>query len=199
MYLLVDSRFATVLYMGAFIQVVILSVSLALDAVSVSIAEGIEVREEKIKHAFRVALFFGGFQAIMPLLGWFVGNSVKTVATSFAPWIAFALLVGIGLLMIKEARNTEKERKHNITSHKTLILLAIATSIDAFVVGITLGLINLPLLLSVGTIGVITFLLCVPAFLFGFHVNKYFEGKLDLLGGLALILLGFKILLTHLF
>lgn len=184
--------------MSSIVQLVILSISLSLDAVSVSITEGIEIKEEKVKHAFRVAIFFGGFQAMMPLLGWLIGNGTKALVTTFAPWIAFILLLGIGLTMIREARASEKEKKRHITSHKTLLLLAIATSIDAFIVGITLGIIDIPLLLSVMTIGLITFTLCVPAFLFGFHVNKYFEGKLDIIGGVALILLSIKILLTHL-
>lgn len=185
--------------MGTFVQLLILSVSLALDAVSVSIAQGIEIKEEKIKHAFRVAIFFGGFQAIMPLLGWLIGNGAKAYVTTFASWIAFILLIGIGIMMLREARSREREKNNILCSYKTLTLLGIATSIDAFVVGITLGLITIPLLLAVTTIGVITFALCLSAFLFGFHINKYCEGKLDIVGGIALILLGCKILFFQLF
>ncbi|MBI5044419.1 MAG: manganese efflux pump [Candidatus Levybacteria bacterium] len=186
--------------MSSFVQVLIISISLALDAVSVSIAEGIEVKEEKIKHALRVALAFGGAQAIMPLIGWVVGSSIKSVVALYAPWIAMLLLVGIGVFMLKEAASTRKKKgKKRVLSHKTLFLLAIATSIDAFTVGITLGLINVPLLLSVGMIGIVTFALCLPAFLFGFHLNKHFEGKLDAIGGTALILLGLKVFFEHIY
>lgn len=181
------------------LEIIILSVSLAMDAVSVSIAGGVEVQHAKFKHALRVALFFGGFQALMPLLGWFVGNTAKAFVAIYAPWIAFLLLTGIGLVMIKEARSETAEDKRSILSHKTLLLLAIATSIDAFVVGISLGLTKIPLLLSVGTIGVITFALCIPAFLFGSHLSKHFEGKLDMLGGIALILIGLKTLVSAFF
>jgi len=181
------------------LEIVILSISLALDAVSVSIAGGVEVQHAKLKHAFRVALFFGGFQALMPLLGWFIGNSARVFVTLYAPWLAFFLLSGIGLVMIREARSEKAEEKRSILSHKTLLLLAIATSIDAFVVGISLGLTTIPLFLSITTIGLITFALCIPAFLFGSHINKHFEGKLDLLGGIALIAIGLKTLVSSFF
>lgn len=184
--------------MGSALQLIILAISLALDAVSVSIAGGIEIKQAKIKHAFRVALFFALAQAIMPLLGWFIGNELRSIVTIVAPWIASSLLIGIGIFMVKEARDEIKEEKRSILSNRTLFLLAIATSIDAFLVGITLGIIKLPLLLSVTVIGVVTFLLCWPAFLFASHLNRRFEGKLDMLGGFALILLGCKVLLTAL-
>jgi putative Mn2+ efflux pump MntP len=185
--------------MGLFIQLIVLSFSLALDAVSVSVAGGVEVKQAKLKHAVRIAFFFGLFQAVMPLLGWEVGNRITFAVSSYAPWIAFILLTSIGVIMIREAQEEKKEKNKSILSYKTLLLLAFATSIDAFVVGISLGLIKIPLLLAVSVIGVITFLLCIPAFLFGSHLNRYFEGKLELLGGVALILIGLKILLSALF
>ncbi len=185
--------------MSSFFQLIVISISLALDAVSVSIAEGIEVKEEKIKHALRIAFVFGAAQAIMPLIGWFVGSYVKTIMAIYAPWIALILLISIGSFMLKEAFTPQKKKKskRSTLSHKTLFLLAVATSIDAFTVGITLGLIDIPLLLSISMIGVITFALCLPAFLLGFHLNKHFEGKLDAIGGIALILLGLKIFFEH--
>jgi len=185
--------------MGIIIQLIVLSVSLALDAVSVSVAGGVEVKQAKLKHAVRIAFVFGLFQAMMPLLGWKVGNTLTFAVSSYAPWIAFILLTGIGLIMIREAKEEKKEKNKSILSYKTLLLLAFATSIDAFVVGISLGLIKIPLLLAVSVIGTITFLLCIPAFLFGSHLNRYFEGKLELLGGVALILIGLKILLSVFF
>lgn len=185
--------------MGSALQLIIIAISLALDAVGVSIAGGLEVKQAKVKHAFRVAVFFGGFQALMPLLGWFVGNELRSIVTIIAPWIASSLLIAIGAFMIKEARDEEKEEKRSILSNKTLLLLAIATSIDAFLVGISLGIVKLPLLLSAIVIGVVTFALCLPAFLFASHLNRRFEGKLDMIGGIALTFLGCKILLTALF
>ena len=97
--------------MGSALQIIIIAVSLALDAVSVSIAGGIEIKQAKIKHAFRVALFFALAQAIMPLMGWFVGNQLRSIVTIIAPWIASSLLVAIGIFMIKEARDEVKEEK----------------------------------------------------------------------------------------
>lgn len=178
------------------VQLIILSVSLALDAVSVSIASGVKTKHNKLNNALRVGLYFGIFQAVMPLLGWLVGDKLKSLVSTYSPWIAFLLLLVIGVLMIIKAFKEEEEEKRGKLSHKTLTLLAIATSIDAFVVGISLGLIKLPLLLSVSVIGIITFLLCVPAFLFGSQINKYFGGKLEILGGIALIGIGCKILLS---
>lgn len=178
------------------LQLIIISFALAMDAVSVSIAGGIDVKRERNKHALRVGLFFGVFQAVMPLLGWFVGQKVTTLVTTSAPWIAFFLLSGIGLVMVKEAIKEEKEEKKSILSNKTLFLLAVATSIDAFVVGISLGLIKIPLLLSVSIIGLITFGLSLLGFLFGSHLNRYFGGKLGIVGGIALVLLGVKILFS---
>ena len=182
--------------MGLTIQLIILSVSLALDAVSVSMAGGVEVKHAKFNHAVRIAFFFGLFQALMPLLGWEVGNTITFAVSLYAPWIEFILLTCIGVIMIKEAREEKKEKNKSILSYKTLLLLAFATSIDAFVVGISLGLIKIPLVFAVSVIGIVTFLLCIPAFLFGSHLNRYFEGKLELFGGIVLILIGLKILLS---
>ncbi|HVZ59137.1 MAG TPA: manganese efflux pump MntP family protein [Patescibacteria group bacterium] len=182
--------------MGSWLQILVIAVSLALDSVSVSIASGLEIDRARYKHALRVGIFFGGFQALMPLLGWVIGNSLKSIVTVLAPWIAFILLVGIGWLMLKEARSPRKEKIRSILSTKTLFLLAIATSIDAFLVGISLGLVTLPLILSVSIIGIVTFALCVIAFLFASSVSTLFRGKLDMLGGIVLIALGLKILLS---
>jgi len=182
--------------MATLIQLIVLSVALALDAVSVSIAGGVEMKQVKLRYALRVAFFFGLFQAIMPILGWVVGNTLTESVVFLAPWIAFFLLTAVGIVMIRESRVKTKDKRRSILSYKTLFVLAFATSIDAFIVGISLGLIQIPLFLAVSVIGIITFLLCVPAFLFGSHINRYFNGKLEIFGGVALILIGLRILLS---
>lgn len=185
--------------MSLFIQLIIISISLALDALSVSVAGGIQTKKAKLKDALKVATYFGGFQAGMPLIGWVIGVKLQSFISSFDHWIAFILLAGIGLKMIKDAMQAKDENeKMQILNNRVLFLLAIATSIDALIVGITLGFIKIPLLLSVACIGLITFILSLFGFLFGKKLGSFFEGKIEMIGGLALIGIGLKILLEHL-
>src|SRR5664279_1533169 len=123
--------------MFPFVQLLVLSVSLALDSFSVSIAGGVKSKTAKISHAFKVAAFFGIFQAFMPVIGWGIGEAMKNFIISFDHWIAFLLLEGIGIKMIRDALSNDPETKKNILDTKTLIILSIATSIDALIVGIT--------------------------------------------------------------
>jgi putative Mn2+ efflux pump MntP len=182
--------------MTSLISIVVIAVSLALDALSVSVAGGLNTQKATAQDAIKVGAFFGLFQAGMPLLGWFVGQSLSSVVTAYTSLIAFILLALIGLKMIYEAfRSGDDKTRVNILGTKTLILLSIATSIDALIVGITLNLIELPLLLSVVIIGVITFILSSLGFLFGKKLGTFFEGKVEVFGGIALIAIGIKMLL----
>lgn len=180
------------------ISIFIIAVSLALDAFSVSVAYGIKNKHPNINLAIKAAAFFGIFQALMPLIGWFIGTSLQSFISSLTPWIACILLTIVGGKMIQEAFEKSDEKESiNLLNNKTLFMLAIATSIDALAVGITLGLIQLPLLLSVSIIGIVTFLLCFAGFLLGKKLGSFFEGKVEILGGIVLILIGSKILLEH--
>lgn len=180
------------------LQIFFIAVSLSLDAFSVSIAGGIKSRDAKIVHALKIAAFFGIFQAVMPIIGWLVGGALAGRVDSIDHWIAFVLLSGIGINMLWET-SKEKTNHKNIIDTKILFLLAVATSIDAFVVGITLPLLKIPLLLSVIIIGSVTFVSSFFGFLFGKKLGLVLDKKVELIAGVALILIGLKILLEHLY
>lgn len=182
--------------MTSFLQIFVIGVSLALDAFSVSVAGGIKTQHARMKDALKVAAFFGIFQGVMPLIGWAIGAVFRDYVTDYANWIAFILLTILGLKMIYEALKDEEGSSTNILNTKTLVLLSIATSIDALVVGVTLSLLSLPLLLSALVITVVTFVLCLAGFLFGKRLGSFFEGKVEVIGGVALIAIGIKLLLS---
>lgn len=178
------------------VQILVIAVSLALDAFSVSVAGGIKAQHARFNDALKVAAFMGIFQGAMPLLGWAIGAVFRDYVTDYSNWIAFILLTLLGLKMIYEAFQNEDGKSTNILATKTLIILSIATSIDALVVGVTLSLIGLPLLLSALIIGIVTFMLCLAGFLFGKRLGSFFEGKVEIIGGIALIAIGIKLLLS---
>jgi manganese efflux pump family protein len=183
---------------STFIQLIIISISLAMDSLSVSIAGGATSQKANIKQALRIASFFGIFQAGMPLIGMLIGQLLITFIANIDHWIAFALLSILGIKMIKESLEKTNEKTNNLLQTKTLILLSIATSIDALVVGITLSLLQISLLISISLIGMVTFVLCFFGFLFGKQLGAYFGKRIEILGGVALIAIGIKILLEHL-
>lgn len=178
------------------VQIFIIAVSLALDAFSVSVAGGMRAQHARMQDALKVAAFFGIFQGVMPLIGWAVGAIFRDYVASYSNWIAFILLTILGLKMIYEAFQGEDGKSIDILSTKTLVILSVATSIDALVVGVTLSLLALPLLLSALVITVVTFLLCLLGFLFGKRLGSFFEGKVEIIGGIALIAIGIKLLLS---
>lgn len=182
--------------MGSFINVLIIAISLSLDALAVSIAGGVKARKALLRDALKVGLFFGGFQAGMPLVGYLLGNAFKEFVEDASGWIAFTLLVLIGLNMIRNAVATkgDTDEAGDMLRTRTLLALAVATSIDALVVGVTLSLAGLPLLVSIVVIGVVTFLISVAGFLFGKRLGTVFGEKVEILGGLALIAIGIKLL-----
>ncbi len=184
--------------MTAMTQILLISISLAMDAFSVSIAGGMKSQAAKVTQALKIATFFGIFQAFMPVIGWFIGEAMKDVITAIDHWVAFILLGVIGIKMIREALSEDSEIKRDILNTKTLFILAIATSIDALVVGITLSFLKIPFFVSIITIGIITFILSFLGFIFGKQLGVLFGKKVELLGGIALILIGFKILIEHL-
>lgn len=184
--------------MSASIQIFLISFSLAMDAFSVSIAGGMKAQEARINQVVKVAIFFGVFQAIMPVFGWLIGEALKDFITAIDHWVAFVLLGIIGIKMIQEALSNHSKVGKDILKTKTLLLLSIATSIDAFVIGITLNLLEIPFYISIITIGIITFILSVLGFLFGKQLGGLFGKKMEVLGGGVLILIGLKIFIEHL-
>jgi manganese efflux pump family protein len=182
--------------------VLALSVGLAMDATAVSAARGVAVPVVLPRHALRVALFFGGFQALMPIVGWLVGAGLGPVVEAWEHWIAFVLLAGIGGKMLWEARRSNVEAElpggADLFGTRVMLALAVATSIDALAVGITLPLLGFPFALSVATIGVTTAILCVAGLYLGRRAGAMLGRRLDVVGGLILIGLGLKFLAEHL-
>ena len=179
-----------------------LSVGLAMDAAAVSAARGMAVPRVRVRHAVLVAVFFGGFQALMPVVGWLVGTRIGPLVEAWDHWIAFVLLGAIGAKMLWESRGSKTDdpprSEDELFGFRVMLLLAIATSIDALAVGITLPMLDAPFALSVITIGVTTAVLCVVGLLVGRRAGAMFGRRLDFLGGLILIGVGTMILIEHL-
>jgi putative Mn2+ efflux pump MntP len=181
------------------ITIIIIAVGLAMDAFAVSVVSGSAYKQLKIKHAFRMAVFFGGFQAIMPLIGSLAGISVKEYVANYDHWMAFALLSAVGAKMIYESFTiTTAEENFNPENILVLLVLSVATSIDALAVGITLSFLQVSIAIAVVIIGLVTFILSYLGVLIGKRFGHFFENKIEALGGLVLIGLGAKILFEHL-
>lgn len=190
--------------MQLIITLFLLGVGLAMDAFAVSICKGLSMKKVKPKNAIIVGLFFGGFQAFMPFLGWLLGSQFEQYIVSVDHWIAFALLGIIGGKMLYEAIKGEEECEydHSIKEEtldiKELFILAIATSIDALAVGITFAFLKYPVGLSVTIIGITTFVISVAGVYIGNFFGERFKKKAEIAGGIILVGIGVKILLEHL-
>ena len=179
------------------VELLLLSIGLAMDAFAVSVCKGISMKKMDWKKAIIIGLYFGGFQALMPTIGYFLGSAFQSLITSIDHWIAFILLGIIGGGMIKEAFEDDKENVNDDVGFKTMIILAIATSIDALAVGITFAFLNANLILAVSLIGIITFVISVIGTKIGNRFGDKYERKAEMVGGIILIFLGIKILLEH--
>ncbi len=185
------------------IELLLIAVSLSMDAFAVAVCKGLNMRRINYRHTLVIALFFGGFQALMPFVGWLLGRNFEQYITSFDHWIAFALLGVIGGKMIFEAL-TEKDDSEEEAPHadgldlKELTVMAIATSIDALAVGITFAFLRVNIVYSVSVIGVTTFLLSALGVLIGNRFGAKYKNRAELAGGVILVLIGVKILLEHL-
>lgn len=181
------------------IELIVLSIGLAMDAFAVSICKGLAMPKMKWKNAIIVGLYFGLFQALMPVIGYLLGISFKDAITSIDHWISFVLLAGIGINMIKEALSKDKEEANDSVKFKDMIILAIATSIDALAVGVTFAFLKVNIVLSVTLIGIITFITSIIGVKIGNVFGNKYEKQAELAGGIILIFLGVKILLEHLY
>lgn len=179
------------------LELVFVSIGLAMDAFAVSICKGLSVKKVKAKHYLITGGYFGGFQVLMPLIGYLLGISFQGLIVSIDHWIAFILLGIIGINMIKESFGDD-ENINDSFSFKDMLPLAIATSIDALAVGITFAFLNVNIVLAVLLIGVITFVFSALGVKIGSIFGDKFKNKAELLGGIVLILIGLKILLEHL-
>lgn len=178
-----------------------IAVGLSMDAFAVSICKGLSTKDLKVKHYLTVGLWFGGFQALMPSIGYFLGSRFESYITSFDHWIAFILLGFIGANMIKEAlsKEEEKDEENNSFAFKAMLVLAVATSIDAMTVGIMFGLLpGVNIVWAVSFIGITTFIFSAAGLKVGNVFGLKYKSKAEFAGGLILILMGIKILLEHL-
>jgi putative Mn2+ efflux pump MntP len=186
----------------SFSAIFLLAVGLAMDATAVSAARGLATPKILPRHVFLVAAFFGGFQALMPLVGWVVGSRIGPLVQAWDHWIAFVLLGAIGGKMLWEARGGPEEKEEaapkDLFGLKVMFVLAVATSIDALAVGVTLPMLDAPLVLSLVTIGVTTAVLSALGLFAGRRFGALLGKRLDVAGGLVLIGLGVKILVEHL-
>ena len=180
------------------LEILLISIGLAMDAFAVSICKGLSLKTMSWKKAIIVGLYFGFFQALMPLIGYFLGATFESVVTKVDHWIAFILLGIIGINMLKEAFGNDEENQNDKVDFKTMIMLAIATSIDALAVGITFAFLKVNMVIATIMIGIVTFAICVIGVKIGNKFGDKYERKAEVVGGLILIFMGIKILLEHL-
>ena len=181
-----------------FAGLLFLAVGLSMDAFAVSVCKGLSIRALMPRHAVIVGLWFGAFQALMPLVGWLLGASFADKIAAVDHWIAFVLLSLIGGNMIREALGREEEDCDPSLAPLTMLLLAVATSIDALAVGVTFAFLRVDILPAVTLIGVCTFLISAVGVKVGNVFGTRYKSKAELFGGAVLILIGLKILLEHL-
>ena len=180
-------------------SIVIIAVGLAMDAFAVSITSGITIKRLHINHALKIALFFGLFQAIMPIIGWLAGLSLRDYISAIDHWIAFGLLSFIGCKMIYESITVQSSKKEiNPLNVYVLLVLSIATSIDALAVGISFAFLKVSIVTPVIIIGTVTFLLSYLGVYIGDRIGHFFENKIEIAGGILLIGIGIKILVEGL-
>lgn len=180
-------------------ELVLLAVGLSMDAFAVSVCKGLATPKATVKHGLICGLWFGGFQALMPLLGFYLGSAFTGAIENFDHWIAFGLLAIIGINLLKEAFSKEEECHCADFSLKSMFVMAVATSIDSLAVGISLAMAgNVNIFSAVGLIGVITCVFSAIGVKIGNVFGSRFEKKAQIAGGVILIFLGVKILLEHL-
>lgn len=181
------------------VTITLIAVGLAMDAFAVSVTSGMAMKSERVRSALKIALFFGAFQAAMPLIGWLAGLGLRDLITSIDHWIAFGLLSAIGCRMIYGAlRRKESERQANQLTLYVLFVLSIATSIDALAVGISFAFLEILIAKPIIVIGLVTFSLSFLGVMLGRELGRLLGKRIEILGGCILIGIGVKILLEHL-
>ena len=182
------------------IELLLIAVGLSMDAFAVSICKGLSCAKIKPKYFLLTGLWFGGFQALMPAIGYLLGTTFQDYITSFDHWVAFILLALIGGNMVKEAFSCDCEKENDASfGFKNMFLLAVATSIDALAVGITFAILDdVNIVLAISSIGIITFIISAIGLKIGNIFGLRYKSKAEFLGGVILILIGLKILLEHL-
>lgn len=184
------------------LELLIIAIGLSMDAFAVSIGKGLSVTKIKLSHALKVGLWFGGFQALMPLIGYLLGSTFADTVSAYDHWVAFVLLALIGGNMIKEAFEKDDEcdcnkKEKNCFGFVTMLTLAVATSIDALAIGVTFAFFKVAIIPAIITIGITTFLFSVAGLKIGHIFGCKYKSHAELFGGVILILIGLKILLEH--
>ena len=178
-------------------ELFIIALGLSMDAFAVSICKGLSVRRCQIKHMLLCGLYFGIFQALMPLIGYLLGSQFESLITAIAPYIAFFLLSLIGFNMVRESRDEDEEVDDDF-SPRAMLPLAVATSIDALAVGVSFALLQVDIVPAVSFIGLTTFVTCVFGVKIGNLFGNRYRSRAEFFGGLVLMAMGLKILLEHL-
>lgn len=181
----------------SFLELFLIAVGLSMDAFAVSVCKGLSVKKLNVKHALLAGLYFGGFQFLMPVIGWLLGYRFESLITAVDHWIVFILLTLIGGNMIKESMGDAEELSDDF-GFKTMLLLAVATSIDALAVGISFAFLSVQILPASALIGVTTFALSGAGIYIGHVFGARYKSKAELAGGIILIVIGLKILFEHL-
>lgn len=182
-----------------FFELFLIGIGLSMDAFAVSICKGLSMQKIDKKYTLCIGLFFGGFQALMPLTGYLLGSQFSGYIERFDHWIAFVLLALIGFNMIKESREEEEEEKpYAGVNFKELLILAVATSIDALAVGVTFAFLQVNIVSAITIIGCTTFVISIAGVYVGTVFGSRYKSRAELTGGIILILIGLKILLEHL-
>lgn len=189
--------------MALVIELFLLGVGLSMDAFAVSVCKGLGMRKLNKKQALIIGLYFGGFQALMPFVGWLLGSQFQKYITSIDHWIAFILLGFIGgKMMIEAVREWNEEEVVDVMDapidHKNMLVLAVATSIDALAVGITFAFLGTPIVEAITIIGITTMVISIAGVVVGNFFGSRYKSKAEFIGGLILVLLGLNILLEHL-
>lgn len=181
-----------------FTELLLISIGLSADAFAVAVCKGLSMKKYDWKKGFIIALYFGIFQAGMPVIGYLLGSTFESFITKIDHWIAFILLCTIGANMIREIFSNEEKNSNDLVNFKTMLPLAIATSIDALAIGITFSFLKVNIIAAFTTIGLTTFIMSFLGSKIGNKFGDKYEKKAKFIGGLILILMGIKILLEHL-
>lgn len=181
------------------VEIFLLGIGLSMDAFAVSVCKGVSVSQLKVKHALLVGIYFGGFQALMPFIGYLLGSQFQGIIEAVDHWVAFGLLLLIGLNMIREAISEGEGDTNASFALQTMLVLAVATSIDALAVGITFAFLSVHIWSAIAIIGCTTFAISALGIKIGHIFGNKYQKKAEIAGGVILILIGLKILCEHLF
>ena len=179
------------------IELFVIAIGVSMDAFAVSICKGLSVRKLKVGHVVKAGLWLGGFQALMPLIGYYIGVHFSGMVSSVDHWISFILLGIIGFNMIKESRQKEDEELTPDFSFRTMFAMAVATSVDALAVGVSFAFLKVDIWISVLLIGITTCLFSMVGINIGNFFGSRFKSTAELLGGIILVVMGVKILIEH--